>query len=83
MADIRLDKAETALWNEVGSRGEAYRGAIRDRASDQVQTTGKMTEVLDGAGGMLDSIAKDQPGPTTNQQPGLDSSLDAKVNPQP
>ena len=63
MADIRLSNPESVLWREVGSRGDAFRRATRDRATEQVRLTGKQTEVLDYDGQMLDSIDLTSPNP--------------------
>ncbi len=54
--DIRLDEAETALWHEPGSRGEAFRRATRDRAAEQIRLHGHMVEILDADGIMVDAI---------------------------
>lgn len=54
--NIRLDENETALWNEVGSRGDHFRAAMRDRASEQVRLTKQMSEILSSAGEMLESV---------------------------
>jgi hypothetical protein len=62
MADIKLNDPESALWREVGSRGDAFRSAVRDRAVEQVRLTGTMTEILDYEGRMLESV--DLAGPT-------------------
>ena len=63
MADIRLDLNEAALWNEVGSRGDAFRAATRDRAAERVRLTGKMTEVITANDGMVDAVAAGDPIP--------------------
>jgi len=62
MADIKLNDPESALWREVGARGDAFRNAIRDRAIEQVRLTGMMSEILDDEGRMLESV--DLAGPT-------------------
>lgn len=54
--NIRLDENETALWNEVGSRGDHFRAATRDRASEQTRLTNQMSEIISSAGEMLDSV---------------------------
>jgi hypothetical protein len=66
MADVKLDRNEQALWNEVGSRGDAFRQATRDRAAEQVRTDGKMTEVLGDYGQMEDHQDKGDPDPESS-----------------
>jgi len=56
MADIKLSDPESALWREVGSRGDAFRKATRDRAIEQVRLSGKMTEIVDYEDRMLESV---------------------------
>lgn len=63
MSDIKLNDGENALWNEVGSRGDMFRAAMRDRAAEESRTTGHMTEIQDGAGGMLDTVKPSDPVP--------------------
>jgi hypothetical protein len=60
MGDIKLTPAEQDLFNEVGSRGDYFREAIRDEAADQVNQTGQMTEITTEGGEMIDV---DMPGP--------------------
>jgi len=59
MAHIRLDDKESALWNEVGSRGDYFRQALRDRAIEEVRLTGQMSQILDHSGTMLDAVRAD------------------------
>jgi hypothetical protein len=63
MKDIRLDKAETLLFQEVGSRGDAFRRATRDRGLEQARVAGKMVEILGSDGAMVDSIPVSEPVP--------------------
>ena len=63
MSDIKLNENETALWNEVGSRGDLFRAAMRDRAHEQTRVSGKMTEICDPVGRMLDAVQTDDPVP--------------------
>jgi hypothetical protein len=63
MPDIRLSDPESALWREVGTRGDAFRRATRDRASEQLRLHGRMIEILDYDGRMLDSIKNSDPSP--------------------
>ena len=63
MADIRLNDAESALWNEVGTRGDAFRRATHDRASEQLRLHGRLIEILDYDGRMLDSVKIPDPAP--------------------
>jgi hypothetical protein len=63
MSDIKLNEGQEALWNEVGSRGDMFRAAMRDRAHESTRTSGHMTEIKDGAGGMLDAIERTDPVP--------------------
>lgn len=53
MADIHLDEKELALWNEPGTRGDAFRRATLDRASEQSRLTEQMVEVKDKADGAV------------------------------
>ena len=53
MSDIRLDSTEAALWREVGSRGDAFRRGIQDRAAEQTRLTGRMQEIIDSEGHMV------------------------------
>ena len=53
MRDIKLSDDELALWNEAGPRGDAFRAAIRDRAAESVDNTGKMVEILEPHGAMV------------------------------
>jgi len=66
MADIELDKKETELWNEIGSRGDAYRRAVRDRAAEQVRVSGKMTEIIADKSGMVDALEPGDPDPESS-----------------
>ncbi|HPH29379.1 MAG TPA: hypothetical protein PLA87_21165 [Pseudomonadota bacterium] len=63
MADIRLSNEETALWKEVGSRGDAFREATRARGFEQARLSGKMTEIIDYQEAMVDSISAHEPVP--------------------
>lgn len=74
MADIKLDPAEQALFNEVGSRGDYFREAIRDRAADQVATTRRMSEITTEGGQVLDVV----PAPVVTFAP---ESIDDVVSP--
>jgi hypothetical protein len=58
MANIRLDRAETELWNEVGSRGDKFREAMRDRAYEEARVAKQVTEVVDDEGRMVDAIVR-------------------------
>ena len=58
MPDIRLDRGETELWSEVGSRGDKFREAMRDRVYEEARVTKQVTEVLDESGTMVDSIVR-------------------------
>ena len=69
-ADIGLDADELALWNEVGSRGDAFRRAIRDRADEKVRQGGKMIEIVDGDDQILDSRDTRDPDPDPPRSPG-------------
>jgi hypothetical protein len=66
---IRLDKSETALWNEVGTRGDFFRAAIRDRASAQVSLTKQMVEIRDASGEMLHFVQESDPVPEGEPAP--------------
>jgi hypothetical protein len=63
MADIKLDTEEESLFNEVGSRGDYYREAVRDKAAEQVRLTGRPTEITTDVGDMLDVVMPPQHGP--------------------
>ena len=69
MPDIKLSDGENALWNEVGSRGDMFRAAMRDRAHEETRVSGKMTEICDPAGVMLDSVQRNDPVPETVYDP--------------
>jgi hypothetical protein len=56
MSDIKLTENESALWHEVGSRGDLFRAAMRDRAVEQTRLSGRMTEICDPIGRMLDAV---------------------------
>lgn len=61
MSDIKLDENESALWYEVGSRGDLFRAAMRDRAHEQTRLSGRMTEICDPVGRMLDAVQPADP----------------------
>ncbi len=63
MADLKLTPDEQALFNEVGSRGDYFREAIRDKAADQVNQTGRMSEITTEGGQMLDVVMPEPPVP--------------------
>lgn len=64
MSDIKLNEEESALFNEVGSRGDAFRQATEDRAAEAARLDrGKMIEVQDTDGVMVDNIAAGNPDP--------------------
>jgi hypothetical protein len=69
MADIKLDEMETELWNEVGERGDEFRRAIRDRASEEMRLGKRMIEVVDSEGSMVDSVAVADPDPESPAAP--------------
>ena len=69
-ADIGLDPNELALWNEVGSRGDAFRLAMRERADEKVRQGGKMIEIVDGDDQILDSRDSRDPDPAPPRSPG-------------
>jgi len=56
MSDIKLDPIEQELYNEVGSRGDYFREAIQDRAAQQVNETGRRSEITTEAGNLVDSL---------------------------
>ncbi len=56
MSDIKLDPIEQELYNEVGSRGDYFREATRDRAAQQVNETGQRSEITTEAGNLVDSL---------------------------
>lgn len=56
MADIKLDPDELALFAEVGSRGDYFREAIGDRAAQQVNETGRMSEITTEGGSLIDAV---------------------------
>lgn len=65
MADIKLDEAETALWNEVGSRGDAFRRSVDERVEEQLRITGRLTDVLDEARTIVEAVEPASPAPPT------------------
>lgn len=56
MADIKLDPTELAAFAEVGSRGDYYREAVRDRAAQQVNETGRTSEITSDGGQLVDAV---------------------------
>lgn len=56
MPHIKMDPAETALFNEVGERGDAFRRAMHDREAELVREQGWMVEAVDSAGAVVDSV---------------------------
>jgi hypothetical protein len=77
MIDIKLDEQETALFNEVGSRGDYFRAATRDRAFEQVRRTGQMIEIVSATGRMLDNISITEPVPESISRTAAPSQLEA------
>jgi len=69
MADIRLDKGETALWNEVGSRGEHFRSAIRDRAVEEVRVSRHVSRLIDSEERTIDLYSAADPVPESGGAP--------------
>lgn len=65
MANIKLTPEEQVLFEEVGSRGDYFREAIRDRAADQVNQTDRMSEITTEGGRMLDVVMPSPPVPAT------------------
>ncbi len=65
MANIKLTPEEQVLFEEVGSRGDYFREAIRDRAADQVNQTDRMSEITTEGGRMLDVVMPEPPVPAT------------------
>jgi len=61
MSDIKLSSNESALWHEVGSRGDLFRAAMRDRAHEETRRSGRMTEICDAVGRMLDAVQPADP----------------------
>jgi hypothetical protein len=59
MPDIELDEGETELQSEVGSRGDAFREATRDRVAEAVRTSRRQTDVIDSEGNVLDAETPD------------------------
>lgn len=50
---IKMDAGESALWKEVGARGEAFRRAMQDRAEELLRTTGAPAKILDREGHLV------------------------------
>lgn len=65
MADIKLTPEEQVLFEEVGSRGDYFREAIRDKAADQVNQTERMSEITTEGGTLLDVVMPEPPVPAT------------------
>jgi len=63
MPNIRMDEAESALWHEVGTRGGAFRTAMRGRAVDLVAEQGWRVEIVDFNGATVADVR----GAETNQ----------------
>ena len=61
MSDVKLDPAELALFAEVGSRGDYFREATRDRAAQQVNETGRFSEITTQGGQMVDVVMGSDP----------------------
>lgn len=68
MADIKLTPEEQVLFNEVGTRGDYFRAAIRDRAADQVNQTERMSEITTEGGTMLDVVMPPSPAAATTAE---------------
>lgn len=64
MSDIKLSPEELALFSEVGSRGDYFREATRDRAVQQVNETGRTSEITSDGGSMVDVVLA--PAPTSS-----------------
>lgn len=62
MTSIKLDEA-TALWNEVGARGDQFRRAIRARASEEVRVNKDTIDVINQTESMEDSVDLSNPAP--------------------
>lgn len=58
---LRLTKEEMILWNEPGTRGDAFRQAVRDRAAEQATESGNTVEILDPDEGILELRPKTDP----------------------
>jgi hypothetical protein len=56
MPHIKMDEAETALFKEVGERGDAFRRAMHNREAELVRSKGWMVEAVDAAGAMVDHV---------------------------
>ena len=69
MADIKLDDNESAVWNEVGTRGDAFRKATLDRADEQARVSGRTSEVVDEEGQRVDAVRKPEFEPTDHPEP--------------
>ncbi len=61
MSDIKLSPEELALFSEVGSRGDYFREATRDRAVQQVNETGRTSEITSDGGSMVDVVLAPDP----------------------
>ena len=67
MANIRLDEGETELVNEVGSRGDAFREAVRGRAEEEVRVSQRSSSTIDEDDNIL-AVAQ-PPSPTLTEPP--------------
>jgi len=73
VADIHLDEKEMALWNEAGTRGDAFRRATLDRAFEQRRLGERMVEIKDKAIGVVRATAggDDEDPEAHRPQPGI------------
>jgi hypothetical protein len=83
MSSIKLTPAEQALFEEVGSRGDYFREATRDRAADEVNRTGRMSEITTEGGQMLDAVMPAAHEPEANTVSSVVSPTDLEPVPGP
>ena len=56
---IDMNEAEIALWNEAGSRGDAFRRAIRGRAAERLRETGHLALIENPGGQVVDAVLRE------------------------
>jgi hypothetical protein len=58
MKEIKLSAAESHLWHESGTRGDAFRRATADRAAEQVRIKQEPIEIVDSRGQTVDTVTE-------------------------
>jgi len=79
MPHIKMDEGETALFHEVGERGDAFRRALRDREAELVRGQGWMVEAVDPDGTMVDHVTGAESASTGGDAPADSTAGDAEA----